>query len=468
MPLDLVVENALVITMDPERRVLAPGHVGIAGGRVAIVAEGARCPEPAARTIDARGGTCHPGLIDTHAHVAWGLVRCAVPERFTEEEVFQLFDDRMLARVRDIDEHVGTLLACVEMAMNGTTCFADTGSALHELAPTVEAVEAVGIRGLVSTLNGDALEGVPALHLPVDECLRRIEDGLARYPLGDGLAWACAGLVGMEAVSDELVREAKGLADRAGVPLNVHKSFSPDEIAACRARLGGRDPLTGYGELGVLDRNLLLVHLNRCTEAEAKLLAEAGSSVCHCPTASLMYALGNSLQGHVPRLLAAGVPVSLGTDSTHWANAWDLTRSVYLAATLHKEGTGDRLAVDAETALEMATLHGARAVGRSEDLGSLEVGKRADLVLHATDRPEVRPNLDPVANLVFSGQSRTVDTVLVDGVEVVRGGRPTRVDLEAVLDRAERAAEDLVDVLGYRPPRRWSFAGGRSSSGAPA
>jgi cytosine/adenosine deaminase-related metal-dependent hydrolase len=458
--LDLIVFNACVVTMDPDRRVLAPGYVGVHDGRIAVVGEGdPPALGPGVRTIDAGGGLCHPGLIDTHAHVAWGLVRCAVPEHLSEEEIFQLFDERMLGRVRDEDEHLGTLLACAEMAMNGTTCFADTGSALHHLAPTAEAVAEVGIRGMISTLNGDTVAEVPALSLPTDRCLTRIEEGLQRHPLGDGLAWACAGLLGMEGASDALVREAKALADRAGVPLNLHKSFGPDEVAACRARLGDRDPLEGFDDLGVLDANITLVHVNRCSAREVALLSAAGSSVCHCPAASMMYAMGGSLEGHVPALLDAGVTVALGTDSTHWGNAWDLTRAIYLAATVHKEGTRTRPSVDAEHALEMATIHGARAVGREDELGSLEPGKRADLVVHATDRPEAHPALDPIANLVFSAQSRTVDTVLVDGVEVVRGGRPTRIDLDTLLARVDRGARDLLRLLDYRLPERWSALG---------
>jgi cytosine/adenosine deaminase-related metal-dependent hydrolase len=445
--------------MDPQRRALDPGHVGVRDGRIVVVGAGAPPEElVAARTLDARGGVCHPGLIDTHAHVAWGIVRCAVPETFTEEQVFELFDERMIARVRDEDEHVGVLLSCVEMAMNGTTCFADTGSALRDLAPTAEAVEAVGIRGMISTLNADAAPEVPALNLPLERCLERAEEGLRRYPKGEGLAWACVGMLGMEATSDELVRGAKALADSAGVPLNLHKSFSGDEVEACRARLGGRDPLAGYDALGVLDDNITLVHVNHCSDDEAALLAGSGSSVSHCPTASMMYAIGGSRHGRFPELVEAGVPVALGTDSVHWCNAWDLTRSVYLAATLHKEATGLRPSIGAERALEMATVHGARAVGRADELGSIEVGKRADLVLHGVDRPEMHPPLDPLANLVFSAGSRSVRHVFVEGRQVVSDGRPTRVDLDALLARVDGQASSLTDVLGYRPPPRGAAA----------
>lgn len=453
---DLLITNACVLTMDQTRRVLAPGHVGITGDTVAFVASG-EPPEAvrAARVIDASGGVCHPGLIDAHAHVAWGLVRCAVPEHFSEEEVFQLFDRPMLARARDEDEHLGTLLACAEMAMNGTTCFADTGSAVRDLAPTAEAVERVGIRGMISTLNGDSVEGVPALSRPLEECLQRLAEGVGQYPPGRGLVWACVGLVGMEAVSDRLVQEAKALADTARVPLNLHKSFSRDEVLACRGRLQNRDPLVGYEGLGVLDTNLTLVHLNHCSQHEVDLLARAGARVVHCPTASMMYSISGSAHGRFPELLERRVPVALGTDSTHWCNAWDLTRSVYLAATLHKEATGCRPSITAEVALEMATLHGAQAVGRADELGSIEPGKKADVVVHSAARPETHPPLDPVANLVFSGQSRTVRTVVVDGAVIVDDGQPTRIDLAGLLSDVDARSRDLFEWIGYEPKSRW-------------
>ena len=455
--LDFVVTNAHVITMDAGRRVLAPGYVGVRGRHIVLVGEGPLPPDcDARRTVDARGGVCHPGFIDTHAHVAWGLFRCAASEHFTEDELFRFVDEPILTGITDEHEHLGTLLACVEMLMNGTTCFADTGSALRDLAPTAEAVEATGIRGMISLLTGDAVEGVDALNMPLETCLERVADGLARYPLGDGLAWACAGLFGMEGASDELVRQAKELGDRAGVRLNVHKSFSAGDVDACRARLAGRDPLEGYEAIGVLDPNLLLVHFNHCTSAEADLLETAGAGVSHCPTASMMFAIGGSRHGRVPELLERGVPVALGTDSTHWGNAWDLSRSVYLAATLHKEASGTKPAVSAERALEMATLHGAQAVGRLDELGSIEVGKRADIVVHGVDRPEVHPPLEPVASLVYSGQSRTVDLVLVDGSPVVEGGRPTRIDLGDLLARVDRSTRGLRELLGGQSPRQWS------------
>jgi 5-methylthioadenosine/S-adenosylhomocysteine deaminase len=454
--LDLLVSNACVLTMDPERRVLARGYVGIRGEHIVMVGTGGPPAETvAARTIDAGGALCHPGLIDAHAHVAWGLARSAVPEHFSEEEVFRLFDERMLALVRDEDEHLGTMLACVEMALNGTTCFGDTGSASRDLAPTAEAVERIGIRGMISMLNGDAADGIPALNRPLDDCLERAAAGVARYPRTEGLAWACVGLVGMETASDALVREAKGLADEAGVPLNVHKSFSADEVLACRSRLGGRDPLQGYEGLGVLDTNLTLVHVNHCSSLEADLLVEGGSAVVHCPTASMMYGIGGSRTGRFPELLDRRLPVALGTDSTHWCNAWDLTRSMYLAATLHKEATGQRLSVTAETALEMATIHGAQAVGRADELGSIEPGKRADIVVHDATRPEAHPAVDPVANLLFSNQSRTVGTVIVNGEIVVEDARPTRVDLERLLSDVDERARELYGWLGYEPASRW-------------
>jgi 5-methylthioadenosine/S-adenosylhomocysteine deaminase len=453
---DVLIWNAVVVTMDPERRILSPGWIAIGGGRIAATGAGEPPREVvSARRIDVAGGVVHPGLIDAHAHVAWGIARCFVPERFSDDDAFWRFDVPMLATVTDEEEHLGTRLACLEMALNGTTCFADTGSAMRDLGAMVDAVDAVGIRGMVSLLNADAFTSVPALSQPLDTCLERIESALASFPLGDRLAWACPGLVGMETASDQLVTEASALAERAGVPLNVHKSFSAEEAAACRERLGGRDPIDGYAELGVLDRPLTLVHMNVVADREVPRLAEGRAAVVHCPTASMIYGIGGSRLGRFPELVEAGIPVALGTDATQWQNAWDLTRSVYLAATVHKEARGVRPAISAETALEMATLGGAAAVGRLHELGSIEPGKLADLVIHGADRPEVHPSLDPTGTLVFSGQARTVQTVLVGGEPIVEAGRSTRIDHEALYGDVDRAARGLAGRLGYTPSGTW-------------
>ncbi|MDX6593253.1 MAG: 5-methylthioadenosine/S-adenosylhomocysteine deaminase [Gaiellales bacterium] len=461
---DLLITNACVLTMDADRRILWPGWIAIAGGRISEVGAGA-APDgmDTGRVIDADGGVVHPGLIDAHAHVAWGIARCFVPERFTEDEVFWRFDAPMLATVTDEEEHLGTRLACLEMALNGTTCFADTGSASRELSATAEAVEAVGIRGMIALLNGDAFDGVPELSMPTDTCVDRIERSLSAFPLGAGRAWACPGLVGMETSSDELVAAASELAARAGVPLNVHKSFSPGEVHVCRERLGGRDPIDGYRDLGVLDRPLTLVHMNLTSDHEVGVLADARPGIVHCPSASMMYAIGGSRTGRFPELVSAGVPVALGTDSTQWQNSWDLHRAVYLAATVHKEARGEEQpAIDAESALEMATLGGAAAVGRLHELGSIEPGKLADLVLHGRDRPEAHPAVDPVGSLVFSSGSRTVRTVLVEGEPIVVDGRSTRIDHETLYADVDRAGRGLMTRLDYRPGGRWPVFTGQA------
>ena len=454
--LDFVVTNAHVITMDAGRRVLSPGYVGVRGRHIALVGEGPLPPDyDARRTVDARGGVCHPGFIDTHAHVAWGLFRCAASEHLTEDEFFRLVDQPILNGITDEHEHLGTLLACVEMLMNGTTCFADTGSALRDLAPTADAVEATGIRGMISLLTGDAVEGVEALNMPLETCLERVADGLARYPLGDGLAWACAGLFGMEGASDELVRQAKELGDHAGVRLNVHKSFSAEDVDACRARLAGRDPLEGYEAIGVLDRNLLLVHFNHCTSAEADLLETAGASVSHCPTASMMFAIGGSRHGRVPELLERGVAVALGTDSTHWGNAWDLSRSVYLAGDAAQGGErhqagGQRRARARDG--DPARRAGRRTPGRAR----LHRGRQAGRHCRARRRPAGgAPSARAGRELWLDSASRARSiSCSSTAVPVVDGGRPTRIDLDDLLARVDRSTRGLRELLGGQSARQ--------------
>lgn len=451
----LLIKNGTVITVNSHREVHMPGYVQVREGRIADVGQG----EPhdsgdAEVVIDARGGIVHPGLIDGHAHTAWGLARCLVPLHYDIERSYLTCEAPLSAAVKDEDEALGTALACAEMALNGTTCFADTGSAARRLDGVVEGIESVGIRGMISFFNADNAPELGTINTGTQECLNRIEAGFQLLPPGRGRVWACAGLLGVNHTTDELVREAKGLASAHEGQLNIHKSSRPQEVEIARRRLG-KDPILGLWDLGVLGPHTTLVHVNLCTDDEMRMLTESGTCVVHCPSASRLYGLGvASSRGRFPELSIAGAAVGLGTDSTIFPNNWDLLRQAYLAATLHRDGS-DRPLILAGDILEMATLGGAACVGRLHDLGSLEPGKRADLVIHHERRPEVHPLIHAADTLVFSAGSRAVDKVLVDGEVIVDDGRLQRSDLASVIAEADQAARRLLGAAGLRRSDSW-------------
>lgn len=458
---DLLLSHGWIITMNPDRSIISDGSVAIRDGR--IVAVGPH--REVAPTVDAaaehnlRGALVHPGFVDAHVHVTYQLCRGILPDDFDEQTIWDRFEIPFLSSITPEEEHLATLLACMEMALNGTTLFADTGGSF-DLGAAVDAIEQVGIRGIV----GEAMEdggpdgkpmGIARLYDTTENCLARLENQLQRHPPRAGSkAWCVVGLIGMGSASDELLKGAKALADRYGVPLNMHQSWGDEEVQASLARWGVR-PVEHLAELGVLGPNVTLVHMIHVDDHEAQIVAESGACVVHCPGASATHGKGVSHVGRMPQMADRGVPIALGSDASNYANALDIGQMAYLAATLHREAKQELPCISAETALEMATIHGARALGVAEELGSLEVGKRADLVIHAIDAPEAHPTLDAVSNLVYSMRSQTVETVLVDGKPIVEGSRLTHIDQEAAYSRIEQAARKLAERIGHPLSARW-------------
>jgi cytosine/adenosine deaminase-related metal-dependent hydrolase len=225
----------------------------------------------------------------------------------------------------------------------------------------------------------------------------------------------------------------------------MHQSWVEEEVTASRKRYGKR-PVEHLADLGLLDRNVTLVHMIRVDPREIALVAAAETCVIHCPGASIRRGLGAVREGKFPEMLGAGITVALGSDGH--SGKHDVARQAFLAATLFREFRGEMPTISAQTAFEMATVNGARAIGMEAEVGSIEVGKQADLVIHRSDRPESRPRFrNPISNLVYHTLAQTVDMVLVGGEVILEGGRFTRFDQDAVYDQLDATARDLEEQL---------------------
>ena len=453
---DLMVVNGTLLTMDSQRRIYARGAVAVSDGAIVAVGTSAAVEgaHRARQVIDAGGGVVHPGFIDAHVHLSQHLGRGTIPDGWPEEREH----DQWLPYWTHMDEedaYCSALLAALEMVRNGTTTCCDNGGRFKaEL--NARAIAAVGLRCMVGEVCWDR---PPQAWVGVGDttaCVARLERLLEVFPPGPGArVWAGVGMAGMGMCSDELLVEGKRLADRHGVTMDMHQSFGPADVAAYRDHAGGRAAVEHLADLGVLGENLQLVHMVYADDCEVELLAASGTSVVHCPAASTRVAMGASRHGRFPEMVARGVNVALGSDSGNYSDFFDIGRQAYLAATLHREARGQMPTIAAEQALEMATINGARSLGVDGWLGSLEVGKQADLVLHAYDRPEWRPGLDPVNSLLYSAQSVGVDTVVVQGEVVLVDGRFARLDAAAAYRRIDRAARSLYGRMGFEIPHRW-------------
>jgi cytosine/adenosine deaminase-related metal-dependent hydrolase len=456
LPADTLLRHGRIITMDRDRRILVDGALAVRDGRIVAIGPD-RDVSPQvnpSRTRDLRLALVHPGFIDAHAHTSKEIIRGLLPDARDWSDFERPFVSSRTAE----EEYLSAALSCMEMVANGTTLYVSTGDSFF-LESDIAAAELVGLRAIPGYLLADLAVGTDRLCTPTEVCLTRLVEQIERHPFrGPGRIRCAVTLWGMawKMASDRLLVEAKAVADRYQVPLVMHQSWSEEEVRACRERTGRR-PIAYLADLGVLDRDVTLVHMIRLDESELDLLAASGARIVHCPAAAIRRAMGAIRIGRIPEMLARGVTVGLGSDGH--SGKRDVARQAYLAATLHREMRDEFPVIDAYTALEMATLHGARAASLADEIGSLEVGRRADLVIHSTDRPESRPHLkDPVPNLVYHSQSRTVDSVMVDGEFIFDRGRFTRFDAEAMYRQIDAAAARIEARLDGMRPRRWPIA----------
>ena len=448
----ILVEHATVVTLDRERRILRDGSVLVDGRDILQVgpAREVRPPRAPDRVIDGRRRVVLPGFVDTHVHLSEhlnrGLLLDDIPvDRYLPDWLIPLY-----SVMTPEEEQASALLACVEMIRTGTTTFCEAGT-LFDVAAVADAVEQVGMRAILGRWTWDLAGGPGRMRQTTAEALGATEamlaavNGRAQGRIG---AWPL--LLGLGTCSAELMRGAKALADRHGLGWGMmHFASHPTRKTADTI------PLAELDALGLLAPNCKLAHMVYVDDDDIRLLARRGVKVSHCPTAGLKHTKGLAAHGRFPEMLAAGVPVSLGGDSGNGSNHFDMLRLMYLVATIYKDARLDVTVFPPERVLEMATLRGAEALLLDRAIGSIEPGKRADLVLYDLDVPEWRPLLNPVNNLVYAATGASVRTVLIDGRVVLDDGRLTTLDETALYERVERLGRAQIARAGLRIESRW-------------
>jgi 5-methylthioadenosine/S-adenosylhomocysteine deaminase len=342
------------------------------------------------------------------------------------------------------------------MIRTGTTTFCEAGT-LFEPAAVAGAMERLGMRAILGRWTWDLESGPDRMRQSTAEALRANEamlDAVNGRGREDRLVSAWPLLLGFGTCSEALIRGAKALADRHGVGWGMmHLASHPSRKT--RDRL----PLATLDDWGALAPNAKLSHMVYLDEADITLLARRGVKISHCPTAGLKHTKGLAAHARVPEMLAAGVRVSLGGDSGNGSNHFDMLRMMYLVANLYKDARLDVTVMPPETALEMATIHGAESLLMERRIGSLEAGKRADLVLYDRDQPEWRPLLNPLNNLVYAATGSSVRSVMIDGRLVLDEGRVTTVDERAIYERVEVLAREQVRRAGLTIESKWPTTG---------
>lgn len=432
MKCDLLIHHGTVLTMDPESRILADGWVGIRGSEiVALGSLGSTNSEmPAAfEMLDAQGGLIMPGLINAHTHAAMTLFR-GLADDLPLMDWLQRYIFPVEQRMDGDFVYTGTLLACAEMILSGTTTFCDMYLFEKEVA---RAVHAAGMRALI----GEVLYDFPS------PAYGSFENGLGyTQELID--TWRNDPLIGVAVeahslytCSPETLQAANKLALHNGVPLIVHVAESASELADITGRYG-KKPFEHLEALGILGPHIIADHCVHLDETEIERMAAHQVNVVHNPESNMKLASG---MAPVSTLRRRGLMVGLGTDGCASNNNLDMFGEMDSAAKLSKVRDLDSTALKAQAVVQMATCEGARVLGLDQITGSLEIGKKADIIIVDTRKPHLTPLYNPYSHLVYAANGHDVSHSIINGRVVMAQRQLLTLDLPALLASANEKAQ---------------------------
>ena len=392
-----------IITQDPQRRILEGYDILVEDDRIKKIAKGIK----GANIIDGRDRIVMPGLVNTHTHYGMQLLR-------------GVCDDEQLARWLSLviplekkltaaDLKKSAELACTEMLLSGTTTFADMYSPIEPLA---DIVETFGLRAVLFPVVQDQLEHGSVSVAAVERLIKQRESNhRIRFGIGAHSIYGC---------SPKQLTEVMGLAKKHKLLKAMHIAETRKERFDCQ-KTNGKLPVEYLESIGFLDKNTLLIHAIWLTKGEVNLLGKYGTSVSHCPVSNMKLASGGVMP--LPEMIGAGVTVGLGTDSVVSNNNLDLFEEMKLTGLLHKHHRWDATVAPLQLILDMATINGAKALGMDADVGSLEEGKKADIIMLDVTSPHHQPINNVLSNIVYAARGSDVKEVLVDGKILVREGK---------------------------------------------
>jgi 5-methylthioadenosine/S-adenosylhomocysteine deaminase len=431
---DILVTNGTVLTLDAGDTEIINGAVAIAKDTITAVGPADEFADwSISRIIDAHGGIIMPGLINSHTHAAMTCFRGLSDDlplmTWLNDHIFPAE-----AKLDDQKVYSGALLACAEMIMSGTTCFCDMYLFEDMVA---RAAKKAGIRAVVGEVlydfnspnYGPIENGFKYTQKLIDTWQ---DDPLVSIAVEPHSTYLCA---------PQLLKKAFDLTQSFNLPLVIHLAESKSEIAQIKERYN-RTPVEHLAELGLLAPNVLACHCVELTENDITLLQRFDVKVAHNAESNMKLASGVA---PIPLLIKEGICVGMGTDGCASNNDLDLFQEMDSVAKLHKAKSLDPTVMDASTVLKMATIRGARALGLDPIIGSLETGKKADLIIVDTNKPHLTPMYNPVSHLVYAVIGSDVSTSIINGAVVMNDGRLKTMDLKAVMDDVNRIAKEVTE-----------------------
>ncbi len=425
MNLDLLIHGGMVLTVNGDFDIIENGLVGVNGDTIAFVSkrpEGSPLPK-AARRLDARGGIVMPGLVNTHSHLPMTLFRGMADDLPLQEWLNSHMFPAEAAHINPETARAGTLLACAEMLLSGTTTCCD--GYFHE-ASVAEAVTEAGMRGVLGCGVIDfPAPGVPDPAENVRHAERFCRDLAGQSPLITPSIFCHSPYT----CSRETLTRAKAAAAKLGVLFQIHVAETRSELEQTQAE-HQKTPVGYLDTLDILGPDTLLVHCVWVNESDMEAISRRGASVSIATESNMKLASGIA---PVPELMAAGIHLGLGTDGAASNNDLDMFREMDMTAKLHKARLLDPTAMNARTTLTLATRGGAGAIGLGEKTGSLEAGKQADIIILDTRRPHLVPLHAPASHVVYAARGSDVRDVMVAGRLLVENRKLLSLPLEEVM-----------------------------------
>ena len=460
----IVVSGGTILTIDGNRRVINDGAVLIHDDRIEYVGKATEFRKPLGvdYEIDASGAIVLPGLIDAHVHLAQALIRgCADDTSLISW--LQKFVWPLQGNFDENDGKISAELCMLEMIKSGTTTFLE--SLLHSrygFDGIAQSLERAGMRGVLSK----TVMGLPGygnetsiMHQGMIEdpqtCLREVEAYFKRWnDQANGRIKVWYGARSLGGCAPELYREIAKGAGKLRTGVTMHLSEVQDDVKYTQKQFG-KMPAEFMDEVGLVGPNVVFAHGVWLTETEWQILANKQGSVAHCPSSNMKLASGIA---KLPEMMKTGVNIALGCDGGPSNNCYDMVREMKTASLLQKVRLFDPLVTSAETVLEMATLNGAKALGLERDIGSIEVGKKADLILVSLTQPHLIPAFNPVSHLVYAAEGSDVKTVIIDGKIVMEDRVVKTMKEERIMHEANRRAMKLLERAGLDIVTKWAVS----------
>ena len=430
---DILVHNGTILTMDSQNTIIPDGMLTISGNKINYIGKDTKDSIKAKKDFDAQGGLILPGLINGHTHAAMSLFRGLADDlplmEWLHNYIFPVEGKMDADFVR-----VGTLLACAEMILSGTTTFCDMYLFEEEVA---RAAKEAGMRSVV----GEVIYDFPSPNYGTLEKGFIYTEALIERWEKDPLINIAVEPHSLFTCGEELLRKANDLALKKGVPLILHLAETKEEVNEIEKRFRKR-PVQHLKDLGLLGSHLILDHCVHINKSEIELLAENNVRIVHNPESNMKLASGIA---PVPDMIAKGITVGLGTDGCASNNNLDLFGEMDMAAKLHKVNNLDPTVMNAQTLVEMATIEGAKVLGLEKITGSLEVGKRADLIVIDTNKPHLVPMYNPYSHLVYAASGHDVTHSIIDGNIVMEDRRLLTLDVEDIIEQSKEKSHKVKE-----------------------